>query len=52
MPDYLLMTADQKRMSKIFAKPCFGFEPKSIWQDFTCQRRLKKAAKEKGVIPG
>jgi len=46
------MKADQKHLTKIFTKRYFGFEPKSIWQDFTYQRKLKKAAKEKGVTPG
>ncbi len=44
--------ADQKHLGKIFTKRYFGFEPKSIWQDFTYQRKLNKAAKEKGLTPG
>lgn len=46
------MKADQKYLSKIFTKRYFGLEPKSIWQDFIYQRKLKKAARDKGVTPG
>jgi hypothetical protein len=46
------MKADQKHLSKIFTKRYFGFEPKSMWQDFVYQRKLKKAAKEKELTPG
>jgi hypothetical protein len=46
------MIADQKRLTRIFTKRYFGFEPKSIWQDFIYQRKLRKAAKDKGLTPG
>jgi hypothetical protein len=46
------MKADQKHLSKIFTRRYFGFEPKTVWQDYRYQRKLKKAAKEQGVTPG
>lgn len=46
------MAADRKLLGKIFTKRYFGFEPKSIWQNFIYQRKIKKAAKDKGVTPG
>lgn len=46
------IAADRKHLTKIFTRRYFGFEPKSILQDYKYQRKLKKAAKEKGVIPG
>jgi hypothetical protein len=46
------LAEDQKHLTKIFTKRYFGIEPKSLWQGFTYQRKLKKATKEKGLIPG
>ncbi len=46
------MAADRKHLSKIFTRRYFGFEPKSIWQNFIYQRKIKKAARERGLIPG
>ena len=46
------MVADQKHLAKIYTRRYFGIEPKSIWQDIVYQRKLKKATKENGLIPG
>ena len=46
------MAADQKHLASIYTRRYFGIEPKSLWQGFTYQRKLKKATKEKGLIPG
>lgn len=44
--------ADQKHLRSLYTKRYLGIEPGSLWQNFTYQRKLKKAAGKQGVTPG